>query len=224
MDPFSLSLMAGSMAQGGLQLFSAFQDAARRKLQGRYQKEALDFNADVADFGAEQAIKRGAEEAGEIRRAGSQVKGSQRAALAAQGVDVDTGTAADLQAETEQITQSDMRTATNNAWLESWGLRADAQKSRHAGRMAEMGANADANATLLAGGLQAAGSFLKSADYARGGLSLGYQKKTAGVAEEVGAAYGAEIGAQSGGIGADIGSSYGRSFGRELPRGKRRSR
>ena len=180
MEPFTLALIGGSVAQGGISLLSAVAEARRRKIQGAYQKQQLDFNAEVSDWQGDLAIKRGAEEASEVRKAGNQTRGSQRAAAAAQGLDVDSGTMADLQAETERMTQDDMQTATNNAWLESWGMKMQSQQFRAAGRMAEMGAEADAKQTLINGGLQAAGALLKGADYARGGLSLGYQKKMAG--------------------------------------------
>ena len=89
-------------------------DSIRR--QGRMESIRHKFNAEMSEISAEDVLRRGEREANSVRRSGRAVRGSQRAAYAAQGVDVDSGSAADIQEETDILSEADSRTVRNNAW------------------------------------------------------------------------------------------------------------
>jgi hypothetical protein len=134
---------------------SAYTSAEAAKAQGAYQKRQAELNAGMGEFQAEEAIRRGDEDAKAMGKKTKQVIGSQRAALAAQGIEVDSGTAAEIQADTAAIGAVDAQTIKNNAWREAWGFRAQATVTRGQGNMALMAANNQAKSTLITGGLQA---------------------------------------------------------------------
>lgn len=170
MGALSTSLMAvSSLTQAGSSLASSYAQAGALREQGAYQAQQLEFNARVGELQAEDALARGDREAGAARKAGKQVRGAQRAALAAQGIEVDSGTAATVQDETTAMAEEDARTIRTNAWREAWGFRAQAAGARGEGRMATLSANNQARSTILTGGMNALAYGLQGAAYATSG-------------------------------------------------------
>lgn len=98
--------------------------------------ELADFNAQVAELQAADAITRGQEEA---QRFGARVRGtigSQRAGYAASNIDVNFGTAADVQADSARLGELDMLTIQGNAAREAWGFKMQAEDLRRRGTLA----------------------------------------------------------------------------------------
>jgi hypothetical protein len=112
-------------------------------------------NARLAVIHSDESLSRGDKEAGAIRRRSKQVRGAQRAALAAQGIDIDSGSAADIQDETQQMTDMDVMTVKNNAWREAFGYRIQATNDSLSANMSQSAASNAARNTLLTGGMQA---------------------------------------------------------------------
>lgn len=137
---------AGQMA-GGLLQAGAIKD------QGKYEKQQADFNARMLDMQAEDALKRGDKVANSVRTRGEQVRGTQRASFAGQGVDVGFGSALDLQDETVHLSNLDVLEAKNNAWRESFGYHVQAENTRLQGRHALASARANAKMTILSAGM-----------------------------------------------------------------------
>jgi hypothetical protein len=127
-------------------------DAASR--QGEYQKQIYDTNARFSKIQSDDALRRGEEMAGRVRANARKVQGSQRAALAAQGIDVNSGSAIDLQDETYTMGEKDAMTVSNNAWREAWGYRVEANNATMRGELAKASADNEARNTLLTGGLR----------------------------------------------------------------------
>jgi hypothetical protein len=136
-----------------LQTASQFQS---EKQQGRYQKSIADANARLLNLRSEDAIRRGYEDASLVRRRAERMAGSQRAAMAAQGIDIGSGSAADVLTETDRMGAMDELTAKNNAWREAWGYRVESANETARGRFAKLAAKNAMRNTLLTGGLQAA--------------------------------------------------------------------
>jgi len=149
--------MAG--VQAGLTLNQANQESKSQKAQAAYQKTMFDINASQAELQADDAIRRGDKDAQKATLQGRQTIGAQRAALAAQGIEVDSGTALELQADTRVAAAQDAMTIRNNAWREAWGFKAEALNASLQGRMSTIAGNARANATMTTGGIQAFNQF-----------------------------------------------------------------
>lgn len=96
----------------------------------RSQRDNLQFNAEVADLNARMAernaqssLQRGQQAASEVSRRAGQLQSRQRVSLAASGVDLGEGSAAEMIASTDVMKEIDMHTAETNAVYEAWGYR-----------------------------------------------------------------------------------------------------
>jgi len=90
------------------------------------QKSALKFNARMADRQAESVLQQGQQEVASLTMKAGQVKGAQRAAMAANGIDLGMGSAAEVQASTDIMKTIDMNAIESNAMRSALGFRADA--------------------------------------------------------------------------------------------------
>lgn len=135
---------------------SAYSQASAIKAKGNYEKNQLQFNAQLAELQAEDAINRGNKDAALKKKQTKQVIGSQRAALAAQGIEVNSDTALEIQQDTAGLGAEDVQTIKNNAAREAWGYRVQANDYSNQAAFTAIAAKNDARQTLLTGGLQAA--------------------------------------------------------------------
>lgn len=129
-----------AIASMGLTAFSTInqyqgqrRQARSLQAQGRGAQELANAEAGFLDAQAGDAIERGQQEEQRHRSAVSKLKGSQRARLAAQGIDINSGSAADLQMETEILGEIDARTIRSNARREAWGFTTQADLVRRGG-------------------------------------------------------------------------------------------
>lgn len=144
-------------AAAGLSATSAVNSAAATEAQGSYQSAMFQINSKFADLQGDEAIRLGDKEADKVKTNAERVVGSQRAILAAQGLDVDIGSAVDIQEDTRAQAETAAMSIKNNAWREAWGFKQEAITGTYKGKFASMAAGNSANATLLTGGIQAAG-------------------------------------------------------------------
>lgn len=145
MDPATALLIGGSLFKffGGL---FAGQGAKRA---GRMEADRLNFNAEIAELQAQDAEQRGVDAAGKQRAVTRQVIGTQRAGFAAQNVDVNVGSAIDVQADAALLGELDARTIEHNAAREAWGYRATAIDRRLAANVAKQTGQAQGNAAIV---------------------------------------------------------------------------
>lgn len=89
-----------------------------------------DFNASIAELGAQSALEAGQQQiAAQTLKAG-QLKGAQRAALAANGIDLGEGSAAEVQVSSDIVKQIDTDTLRANAARTAWGYRAQGMEAQ----------------------------------------------------------------------------------------------
>jgi hypothetical protein len=161
----------GDYAAIALSSFSTVQNvmgdqrqASAASAQGQYAK-AVDYeNARLSDLEAKDATDRGQLEAQRLGLATRQNVGASRAALAAQGVDVSSGSAADVQASESAGGAIDQVTARNNAAREAWGYTVQGIQQRREGDVAAItgdmtasGLRAQSWSDLLSGAAQTYG-------------------------------------------------------------------
>lgn len=134
-----------ALAIGSLALSAYGQIKAGRaaKKVGIAQQEAAesearlsDYNASVADLQAKDAVARGAEEESRFRSSVDSMIGTQRAGLAASGVDVGFGSAVDVQTDAKRLGELDALTIRTNAKREAWGYQVQAVDARERARIA----------------------------------------------------------------------------------------
>lgn len=148
-------IMAGSTAA------SAVSESESLRAQGSYQRTIGNLNASIANRQAEESIEVGRSAAAESHRKTSKTVGSQRAALAASGLDINDGSAADLVESTKEIGAVEEMNIRTNAWRQAWGYRTEAINAAAEGDMKNIAARGAANQTLIAGGMHAAGHAIK---------------------------------------------------------------
>jgi hypothetical protein len=184
-----LTKFAGAYYQSKMQKIKSEEariQSGMAKLQGdaamthaNFQKQQFEFNARLSEYQAEDAVRKGETQTQEHGTRTKQLIGKQRASLAAQGIDIESGSALDVQEDTAVQSAVDIMTIRNNAWREAWGFKvqADDYKSKgrlaeYAGRFSKLQSEMDASAanftswlyqkqaqqTLLIGGLQALNS------------------------------------------------------------------
>lgn len=95
-----------------------------------YNSTMAEYNAKQLDAMASEVIARGEEEATRVGESGRQFLGEQRAAMAAQGIDISTGTAVDLQIDTIRRNAEDLSRVRANAAREALGIRTQASSTR----------------------------------------------------------------------------------------------
>ncbi len=146
-----------SLVMGGIQLLGGQSEAEALRKKGEYEKQIYDINSNMADIQAGDAIRRGDAEAGEVRNNAKRIAGAAKSSYAGQGVDVNSGSAGDTQAEILLSSEKDVATVKSNAWREAFGYKAQALNSRMQGNLAAMGAKNQANNTILSAGLKGFG-------------------------------------------------------------------
>ena len=92
--------------------------------QAQTSRQIASNNAKTAEYAAQESVRLGEKQAIEVQRKGAAVKSAQRVGLAAKGLDLSYGTAADLQDQTDFFTQSDVATTRTNAAKDAWSKRA----------------------------------------------------------------------------------------------------
>lgn len=132
-DPASALLVASI----GLSVFGGVQQAQAAKAEGEYAAQVANNNAKVATQQADYERQLGNIEEEKHRRNVRQMLGSQRAALAANGIDTASGTALDLQAETAQFGEEDALAIRANAARKAWGYEVEAGNYKAESRAAK---------------------------------------------------------------------------------------
>lgn len=150
--PGASSGMGAGGAFAGLSIMSTLYGAYAHHEAGRRQKKLMERNRRLAELQGEDAIARGEVAAERRKTQTGQVISSQRAALASQGVDVNSGSAADVQASSAYLGELDAVTIRNNAAREAWGYKVQANDYGLRGAYAKQTEDQAAVTTLLTGG------------------------------------------------------------------------
>ncbi|MDM0072078.1 hypothetical protein [Variovorax sp. J31P207] len=125
----------------GMSATSAYSQAKSQQAALQAQAQVADNNATIATWQGEDAVTRGEWAAGQAMQKGAQVKSSQRAAMAANGVDLSVGSAQEVLNSTDYITATDAATLENNALREAWGYRMQARQYTDSAKAARGGAS-----------------------------------------------------------------------------------
>lgn len=140
----------------------AITQAQAAKTQGEFSRQQAERNARLAEQQAEQAEQQGEKEANIHRQKVRALVGSQRAAQAAQGIDVGSGSALELQEQTTAFGEQDATQIRLNAYRQAFGFREQGRQERAQGQFDYAASRNEARNTLLTGGLQAAGQGLQA--------------------------------------------------------------
>ncbi len=157
METLAIASIAASVAGGGMQMAGQAQQASQQAGMMNYQAQVARRNQEISERNARLVEEQGktAEEQQRLRT--SQVLGAQRAALASQGGDINSGSPLDIQGDTARAGEFDALTIRSDAALKAQGFRIQGQG---------FGSTADAYTT-------GAGNTMSSLPYGIGGTLLG---------------------------------------------------
>jgi hypothetical protein len=121
--------------------------------QGIAGQQAGDAQAKAKTLEANAALNASNIEAGRMRREGGAFLGQTRAVQAASGVDITTGSAADVGAESARNIEMDALTELYRGRLKAWGSNIEGSQAKAAGKAALTQSIASAGGTLLTKGI-----------------------------------------------------------------------
>jgi hypothetical protein len=163
--------LASSVVQTGTGIVTANRQAYAAKAMGEYESKIDLQNASLSDQQAQDALQRGQIEESRQRLQTRQTIGASRAAQAASGVDVSSGSAADVQASEAGLGELDALTIRNNAQREAWGYtvqgindRQQAKLAQFGGEQAAAGYRAQAFSTALTGAANTYGIYQRNSN------------------------------------------------------------
>jgi hypothetical protein len=164
----SMAVAAVGLGAGGAMMgaFGARNSADSQKATMDYEAAVARNNQTIANYQADLAFENGAIAEQNQRLRTASIGGDQRAALAANGVDLGTGSATEVLATTKFMGERDALTIRDNAARQAW-----AYKNQAAGFGAEAAADSAASSainpdlafasSLIGGAAKVAGSWYK---------------------------------------------------------------
>ncbi len=126
----SLWTQIGGSVISGLGAYSSAKEGRYRAMAQAAGAESnavmADINARLAELQAQSILDAGQREAGRLTMRAGQVMGAQRAAIAANGIDLGSGSAAEVLATTDFMKDTDRYAIEANAIRSAWGHRTQA--------------------------------------------------------------------------------------------------
>lgn len=110
-----------------------------------YNAKVYENNALLSDAQSEDAVARGEQAVTIQRKQTKGLIGTQRVAAAAAGIDVNDGSAVEVQADTARYGEMDAITIRTNAAREAWGYKVQAMNDRATAQSARMQGKSQAN-------------------------------------------------------------------------------
>jgi len=111
------------IAQIGYNMAAAYQQAKAQKAIMRYKAQVSKNNAQVAEWQAQQGEKVGVSQEQASRLRTADLYGTQRAVMAANGIDLGEGVATDVLGTTKFMGERDALTIRDNAARKAWAAR-----------------------------------------------------------------------------------------------------
>jgi len=161
----------GAAGMAGISLYQGYVQSEAIKSEAKFSAQLARQNAELAEAKAADAVVRGDKQASNLQLEVSQLLGTQRSGYAAQGVIVDSGSAAEVSDASRRSLQEDVNTIKSNAWKEAWGFKMDAQNIGFEAELNTRAAKNKARNTLITSGLQAANFAMQGVS--KGGATSG---------------------------------------------------
>lgn len=133
--------------------------AQNAKQEGAFNSSMLAGNAALKEQAAQETINAGDTSADWQRVRTGQAVGTQRSVQAANGIDVNSGSASQLQDDTAMLGELDALTIQNNAAREAYGYRVQAKQDLLNAAQVKTNASNQATGSILGGFGSAFGSF-----------------------------------------------------------------
>ena len=121
-------LATGALAAGvTASAIGAYNQSVAAKNQAKYQAQVAKNNATMAEYAAQDASNRGAEEAAKVAANARRVRSRQVAAIASSGIDITSNSSQSLLEDTDFLSAQDAAQVRSNAARQAWGYRVEGQ-------------------------------------------------------------------------------------------------
>lgn len=141
--------LVGTIASAGIGAVGAMQSASAQKSQADYQAAVARNNATIARQNAEQTAEAGAVAAqNSSLKAGAMTSGA-RAMAAAHGIDVNSGSAQDVQDSSQKIGLMDALTVYNNSEQKAYGQMSQAKNFDYEAQLDTMKGDSASSAGMI---------------------------------------------------------------------------
>lgn len=112
---------------GGLtSMVGTYYDAANTESALRTQSDIAAINSRIAEMSAREELRKGQKQASSLKLQTGQLRSRQKTAMAANGIDLIEGSAAEIAASTELMSEIDAQTIESNAIQSAWGYKTQA--------------------------------------------------------------------------------------------------
>jgi hypothetical protein len=138
-----------------LDIFSTIFGAANTLEQQRLQDQIAEQNIKQREFAARDALQRGNKRASQVKENATRVQAEHELQAAAQGVQLDRGTAAIISDEAIELSERDVQVIKNSSLREAFGHKVDAFQIEQQNEFNNIQARTKAVQTLATGGLKA---------------------------------------------------------------------
>lgn len=136
----------------GLQIVSTVSEGYAAKQKGKYENKVAQYNARVQENEATRARNIGVEEENIQREKTAQLLSKQRAEIGAAGVSLTSGSALDIQEQTELLGEVDALRIKSNFQIQAESLESQARLTRATGVAAKRAGDQAFTGSLLAAG------------------------------------------------------------------------
>lgn len=123
-------------------VYDAFASSKATAYALKQQAGVMKNNQAIAQMGAESAMRAGEAQVAALTYKAGLVKAAQRTRLAANGVNINSGSAAEIQRSTDIMKEIDKQTAQMNALASAWGYRRKASAYSMQSGVAQISAGA----------------------------------------------------------------------------------
>lgn len=118
--------MIGQVGGMATSAIGSYFGAKTQQINLKGQAALADTNARIAELGAQSTLMQGHQQVGALTLKAGQLKSRQRASMAANGLDLGVGSAAEVLASTDLMKEIDKNTIEANAVRSAWGYRTNA--------------------------------------------------------------------------------------------------
>lgn len=160
--------VAMTAVSAGVSAYGAYRQGQAQSAADAYQAQVARNNQIVAGQYAQQATQDGENKVAAKQEQTAQMIGAQRAAMAANGVDLDSGSPLRVQQDTAKLGEVDAMTIRNNAAREAYGYQLQglsygqqAQLDESASENAETAGSLNAFSSILGGASSVASQWTK---------------------------------------------------------------
>ena len=136
----------------GLTVVSNIAEGQAAKKKGQEERRIAEFNALQMENEATRARNIGVEEENKVRQRAAVIRSQQRAQMGAANIDLGSGSAVDLQLETEMLGEVDALRVKSNYEAQATSRESQAFITRKQGEQAERAGNAAYQASFLGAG------------------------------------------------------------------------